>query len=82
MPLYLIFYHTRRNLFSHCVMICTFKNLKLLMKQRRGFSDPGLYGNILYTSHDDKPNDMLKSLLKARYDFNLENFESNEVRIF
>jgi len=81
MPLFLIFYETRSRQRAYCVMICNFKNLKLLLKQRRGFDDPSKYGQVLFTSREEQPGELLKSILKERYDFDLDHCDINEVKL-
>jgi hypothetical protein len=71
MPLFLIFYRDQRGNRGHCVMLCTAKNLRLLLRQRKGFSNPSDYGQVLYTSRSEEPSDMLKYMLKERYGFDL-----------
>ncbi len=72
MPLYLIYYQDRRGRQSHCVMLCTLKKLRVLLRQKKGFSNPGQYGNIIYNGHTEQPNDTLSAMLKSRYDFDIE----------
>jgi hypothetical protein len=77
MPLFLIFYRDRRGAHSHCAMLCTYKNLRLLLRQRKGFSAPEQYGRVLYASHTEKPNDAFRYMLKERYGFDFEAYENN-----
>ena len=69
MPLYLIFFRDKRGRESHCVMLCTLKKLKMLLRKKRGFKNPEQYGNIIYNGHTGMPGEVLTALLKSRYDF-------------
>lgn len=78
MPLFLIFYKDRHGNRGHCAMIVSYKNLRSLLRKRKGFSDPAQYGRILYTSHSDEPSDSLRFMLRERYGFD---FEQSPVNI-
>ena len=82
MPLYLIFYKDKRGRQSHCVMLCTFKKLRMLLRKKYGFSNPEQYGHIIYNGHAEKPAEMLSAMLKARYDFDMDRLESKTSDIF
>ncbi len=72
LPVFLVFYHNRRGRFGHSVMLCNFKSLRqIIRKSRKGFTDPADFGRILYQSRGNEPDDMLRDILKARYDFDL-----------
>lgn len=81
MPLYLIFYQDVRGRPSHCVMLCTFKKLRLLLRQKRGFTNPEQYGNIIYNGNTETPSDTLSALLKSRYNFDINAIESTALDI-
>jgi hypothetical protein len=79
LPMFLVFYHNRRGRFGHSVMLCNFKTLRTLIRDaRKGFSDPADYGRVLYQSHANEPDDLLKDILKARYDFDLNLDQSSQ----
>lgn len=83
MPLFLIFYRNRNGSQRHyCVMLCTLKNLRLLLRQRRGFTDPAQYGRIIYSHRGKELNDIVKYMLKARYDFDMDAFAPGESPAF
>lgn len=71
LPLYLIFYRNQNGRKAHCVMLCTMKNLKLLLRQRKGFKNPNHFGNVVYNGYAEKPRDELQAMLKSRYYFEL-----------
>jgi hypothetical protein len=79
MPLFLLFYSDKRGNGGHCMMLCTYRKLRLLLRQRKGFSNPEKYGHVIYTSRGKEPNDMLKEMLKSRYGFDLSQYEANIV---
>jgi hypothetical protein len=81
-PLYLIFYRTRQGQRSHFVMLCTLKKLRVLLSERKGFTDPAAYGQVIFKSHDSEPSDLLKYIIKSRYDFDLDQVTGTENRLF
>lgn len=82
MPLFLIFYHDRRGNDGYCAMLCTHKKLRDLLRLKRGFSTPDNYGHVIYQGSGKEPNDVLKDMLKARYDVNFDNLLVNDIRLF
>jgi hypothetical protein len=82
MPLYLIFYEDKRGRQSHCVMLCTLKKLRMLLRKKRGFTNPEQYGNIVYSGHAEKPSETLSAMLKARYDFDINALESTASDLY
>ena len=82
MPLYLIFYKNRQGHRGHYVMLCTLKKLRKLLRQKRGFSSPEIYGRIIHKSFESEPSDILKYILKARYDFDLNQYANAESSMF
>jgi len=82
MPLFLIFCRDRQGMQHYCVMLNSLKKLRQLVRMRRGFSDPMLYGNVLCIGRGGVINDAVRHMLKARYDFDLENCAAHEIRLF
>ncbi len=80
MPLYLIFCHNRYGQRRLCVMLCEHKNLKILLRQRRGFSNPKEYGRVLFNAYGSEPCSTLRSILKERFDFDLSRTTMTEAR--
>jgi hypothetical protein len=81
MPLYLVFYRDSRGRKGHCAMLCTVRKLRGLLQQRKGFASPESYGRIIYKGFDDEPSELLKQIIKARYDFDLDHAASMENRL-
>lgn len=71
MPLYLIFYHDQRGYGEHSVMLCTHRKLRTLLRQKKGFETPNIYGKIIYKGKESAPYPTMGMLLKARYGFDL-----------
>ncbi len=71
MPLYLLFYRNKSGRPMHCAMLCTMKNLRQLLRKRKGFTDPKQYGQVVYQQYDEKPNEELVGMLKSRYYYDL-----------
>lgn len=75
MPLYLLFYYDRRGYSEHSVLLCTHKQLKLLLRQTKGFETPKDYGKVIYKGRENAPYPTMGTILKARYGFDLNNAE-------
>lgn len=80
LPLYLIFYHDRFGKSNHSAMLCSFRKLKKLLSQFKGFDAPEHYGKIVYTGHENTQFDILQAMLKSRYDFDLSQAAFNGSR--
>lgn len=77
MPLFIIFCHNRRGIKRHCIMLCSFSSLRKLLRMRHGFMDPAKFGRVLYKGRGDEITDMMKGILKERFDFNVEAYNPN-----
>jgi len=77
MPLYLIFYRNIDGRKGHYVLLCPMRKLRVLLRQHKGFSDPEKYGRIIYRGQESEPGDILKSILKTRYYFDLDVARNN-----
>lgn len=82
MPLFLIFCRDRRGLQHYCLLLRSVRKLRRLVHLRGGFTNPAQYGSVLSTSHSGAPNEQLREILKARYDFDLDASAMQEVRVF
>jgi hypothetical protein len=82
MPFFLIFCRDKRGMDSYCIMLSTLGKLRQMVRLRRGFPDPAKFGRILYDGKGSEPNEMIREMLKARYDFDFEKSHPNEVRFF
>lgn len=80
-PLFLIYYQDRRGQGKHSVMLCSFRKLRQLLREKRGFTEPARYGRVLYTGRTNTPNEVIRSMLKERYDFDLDDYEASTPRI-
>lgn len=72
LPFYLVFYRARSRKHGYSIMTCSFKNFRRLLRQKNSFSDPGLYGRTICKFYSNDALDMLKILLKERYDITLD----------
>jgi hypothetical protein len=82
MPLFLIFCRDRGGWKRYCVMLCNIRNLRQMVRLRRGFENPKDYGRVLCTGEGSEPSEMIREMLKARYDFDLNNNSASEIRLF
>jgi len=81
-PLYLIFYRNRGGAKGHYAMLCTIRNLRKLLKEYKGFISPDSYGRVIYKGREAEPSEVIKYILKSRYDFDLEKLNGNESVLF
>ena len=81
MPLYLVFYRNKHGHYAHCAILCTVKKLRALLRQRKGFKNPEQYGRVLYSGYTAEPSELLKQIIKVRYDFDLNHVEHMENRL-
>lgn len=72
MPLYLIFFRDQRGFSEHRVMLCSFRKLRKLLRQVHGFDNPDDYGKVVYAGKSATPNQLLKAMIRSRYDFDLD----------
>lgn len=72
MPLYLVFYRDNSGRTSHCAILCTVKKMRMLLRQRKGFESPQSYGKIIYKGFSREPSELLKQIIKVRYNFDLD----------
>lgn len=72
LPFFLVLYRARSRRHGYSIMTCNFKNFRKLLRQRRGFPDPDLYGRTICKIYSNDALDMLKALLKERFDITLE----------
>lgn len=82
MPLFLIFYHDQRGYGEHSVMLCSYRKLRKLLRQFKGFETPDDFGKILYTGSDSTLNPAIRAMLKQRYDFDLDKADTTGARSF
>lgn len=72
LPFFLVLYRARSRRHGYSIMTCSFKNFRKLLRQRTGFSDPDLYGRTICKVYSNDALDMLRVLLKERYDITLD----------
>ena len=80
MPLYILFCRDKRGYERYCVMLCSHRVLRQLLRLKKGFTDPAQYGRLLVGGHGAEPNNVVKEILKVRYDFSLEGAHIQDVR--
>lgn len=79
MPLYLLLMQDKYGHHTHSILLCTFKNLKLLLRKRKGIENPKQYGKILFSGHGIEPNEVIQYILKEKYDFDIKNCAMQEI---
>lgn len=79
MPLFYLFCRDKKGRKQYCVMLCQFRQLRQLLRKRKGFNNPGEYGRVLFTGHGSEPADSIREMLKERYDFDLSSFPRNDL---
>ncbi len=81
-PIYVVFYQDRRGNARHSVLLCHFSDIRRLLRKRRGFEQVSDFGKVLYDNASVEPNELLRDILKARYDFDLNADETNRHLLF
>ena len=82
MPLFLLLLQDKYGHPSHSILLCSFRNLKRLLRLRKGIENPKDFGRVLYSGYGEEPNETLRSIIKEKYDFDIRTSITHDARTF
>lgn len=79
MPVFLVFYRTKARRRGHGIMLCNHRGLRRLQEtQEEGFTDPSAYGRTLCRHTTNDGMEIVKAIVKLRYNFDMNTFSIPE----